>query len=322
MEREWDGGRPVDVIGTLGVLRRGTGDPAHRVDSPTDEDGGPPTDGGVARGDVARGGGTFWWACATPAGAGTLALSAIGSLVTTRAWGAGASWLLDRAPLLLGEGDDWSELDLSAQPRLADVARRHQGIRLPSTGVVLDSLVPAVLEQRVTGGEAHTAWRGLLRRFGQRAPGPRTDLWVPPGPTELLAVPTWDWHRLGVDARRQRAIRAAATVAARLEQCVSLTPDAALARLQVVPGVGQWTAAETAQRALGHPDAVSVGDYHLADLVVHFFTGRARGTDTEMLDLLAPWAGQRQRIVRLIELSGVRKPKFGPRYAPVDIRRL
>ncbi|MEO6886529.1 MAG: hypothetical protein ABI232_09630, partial [Jatrophihabitantaceae bacterium] len=110
MEREWDGGRPVDVIGTLGVLRRGTGDPAHRVDSPTDEDegpptdedGGPPTDKGVARGGVARGGGTFWWARATPAGAGTLALSAFGSLVTTRAWGAGAPWLLDRAPLLLG----------------------------------------------------------------------------------------------------------------------------------------------------------------------------------------------------------------------------
>jgi 3-methyladenine DNA glycosylase/8-oxoguanine DNA glycosylase len=96
----------------------------------------------------------------------------------------------------------------------------------------------------------------------------------------------------------------------------------ALARLRIVPGLGEWTAAETMQRAVGHPDAVSVGDYHIKDLVVHFLTGRARGDDAEMLRLLEPWAGQRQRIVRLIELSGVGKPRFGPRLAPVDIRAI
>jgi 3-methyladenine DNA glycosylase/8-oxoguanine DNA glycosylase len=89
-----------------------------------------------------------------------------------------------------------------------------------------------------------------------------------------------------------------------------------------VPGVGEWTAAETAQRALGDPDAVSVGDYHIHDVVVHALTGRPRGDDAEMLRLLEPWRGQRQRIVRLIELSGVAKPRFGPRYAPLDIRAM
>ena len=57
-------------------------------------------------------------------------------------------------------------------------------------------------------------------------------------------------------------------------------------------------------------------------MVVHFLTGRARGTDEEMLRLLAPWAGQRQRVVRLIELSGVGAPRFGPRFAPLDIRAI
>jgi len=93
-------------------------------------------------------------------------------------------------------------------------------------------------------------------------------------------------------------------------------------RGSALPGIGEWTAAETAQRALGHPDAVSVGDYHLKDLVVHFLTGRARGEDAEMLRLLEPWVGQRQRVVRLIELSGVGKLRFGPRLAPVDIRAI
>ena len=298
-ERNWDAGRPVDVLSTLGPLRRGGGDPAHAVS-----------------------GGWFWWACATPDGAGTLAVQAVGGVARARAWGSGAEWLLGRVPALLGDGDDWSCLDLTGHDRLRDVLRARPGLRLPSTGLVLDSLVPAVLEQRVTGHEARRAWRQLLYRFGTPAPGPHDAMRIPPAPGVLLQIPTWEWHRLGVDLQRQRAIRAAATVANRLEECAGLGPADALSRLRVVPGVGEWTAAETAQRAWGDPDAVSVGDYHLKDVVVHFFTGRARGSDEEMLDLLGRWPGQRQRVMRLIELSGVGKPRFGPRFAPNDIRRI
>ncbi|HLY33175.1 MAG TPA: hypothetical protein VKQ07_01455 [Jatrophihabitantaceae bacterium] len=299
-ELVWDAGRRVDLLSTLGPLVRGAGDPAHRVDAA----------------------GGFWRACVTPHGAGTLQLRAAGSVVTARAWGPGAAWLLEGVPTLLGERDDWSTLDLAAQPGLLDVLRSRPGLRLPATGLVLDALTPAVLEQRVTGKEARRAWRLLLRWYGTPAPGPITSLRVPPSAETLLRIPTWDWHRMGVDLQRQRAIRAAATVANRLEECVALERDAALARLRVVPGVGEWTAAETAQRALGDPDAISVGDYHLKNVVVHYFTGRPRGDDDEMCELLEPWAGQRQRVVRLIELSGVHAPRFGPRLAPLDIHAI
>ena len=101
-----------------------------------------------------------------------------------------------------------------------------------------------------------------------------------------------------------------------------MTPADAARRLRAVPGIGIWTAAETTARALGDPDAVSVGDYHLKDLVAYFMTGRPRGDDEQMLRLLEPWAGQRQRVIRLIEMSGLGKPRFGPRLAPVDIRAI
>ena len=39
-----------------------------------------------------------------------------------------------------------------------------------------------------------------------------------------------------------------------------------------------------------------------------------------MLRLLAPWAGHRQRVVRMIGLSGFRKPAFGPRMTIQDHR--
>jgi 3-methyladenine DNA glycosylase/8-oxoguanine DNA glycosylase len=250
-------------------------------------------------------------------GTGTLALRATPGGVNASAWGDGAGWLIDQVPVLLGAGDDWASLDVSAYPGLVDVAHRHPGVRLPSTGRVVDAAVAAALEQRVTGQESRRSWRGLLQRFGSPAPGPMPTLRVPPDPATLLAIPTWDWHQLGVEAARQRPIRAIATVAARLEQS---TADNILPRLQLLPGVGPWTAAETAQRAVGHPDAVSVGDYHTHDVVVFALTGRARGDDAEMLELLSPWVGQRQRVVRLIELSGVAKPRFGPRYAGIDFR--
>jgi 3-methyladenine DNA glycosylase/8-oxoguanine DNA glycosylase len=299
--RRWAAGRPVDIQATLWPLRRGPGDPAHRLDASA----------------------VFWRACATPDGDGTLAMRlAAPDVVDARAWGFGAGWLLERVPTLLGASDDWSSLDVSGHPVLREVARRRPGLRLPATGLVMDALVPAVLEQRVTGGEARRAWAGLLRRFGRPAPGPNPALRVPPSATDLLSVPTWDWHRLGVDGQRQRAIRAAATVAHRLEEAADLPRREALARLRTVPGVGAWTAAETLQRAIGHPDAVSVGDFHLPAIVGWFFTGQRGGTDEQMLHLLAPWAGQRQRVVRLIELAGLAPPRRGPRYAPLNTRAM
>lgn len=299
-ERTWDAGRPVDLAATLGPLHRGAGDPAHRRDAQ----------------------GRFWWAALTPAGEGTLALTAASGVVRAQAWGPGAGWLLDRVPTLLGADDDWSGLDVSDVAPLREVLRRRHGMRLVSTGLVLDALVPAVLEQKVTGLEARRAWRALVQRYGTAAPGPLPGLRVPPAPAVLLTVPTWDWHRFGVDLRRQRTIRAAASVARRLEECATLPLAEAMARLRLVPGIGPWTAAETAQRAFGHPDAVSVGDYHLPSAVVYAFTGRRRGTDDEMLSLLAPWAGQRQRVMRLIEAAGVMPPRRGPRFNYTDIRTI
>ena len=89
-------------------------------------------------------------------------------------------------------------------------------------------------------------------------------------------------------------------------------PDA-YRRLQAIQGIGPWTAAEVARVALGDPDAVSVGDFHLKNVVTFALTGEARGTDERMLELLEPYRPQRARAVRLIEMCAPSPPKFGPR---------
>ncbi|MFE2916508.1 DNA-3-methyladenine glycosylase family protein [Kitasatospora indigofera] len=297
--RTWRPGFPLDLRAVLGTLRRGAGDPATRI--------GPD--------------GAFWRASRTPAGIGTLRITPLPAEATVRAtaWGPGADWLLERLPLLLGAGDDPAALILPPGP-LREVQRRNPGLRLGASGLVLDSLVPAILEQRVTVTEAHRGWRYLLRRHGTPAPGPLPELRVPPSAREWVLIPSWEWHRAGVDLHRSETVLRAVRLAPRLEQASAMTSTDATARLTLIPGIGPWTAAETLQRCNGDPDAVSVGDLHLPNTVGYALAGRARSTDAEMLELLEPYAGQRHRLCRIIRAAGVRAPRFGPRLAPNDHR--
>jgi 3-methyladenine DNA glycosylase/8-oxoguanine DNA glycosylase len=167
---------------------------------------------------------------------------------------------------------------------------------------------------------AHRAWRFLLNRLGRAAAGPApAGMRVFPHPDTWARVPSWDWHRAGVEGVRSRTIITAAQVASRLEQVVDLDPAEADRRLRSLPGIGPWTSAEIRQRAAGDPDAVSVGDYHLPRAVGWTLAGRITD-DAGMLELLAPYAGHRYRVTRLIELGGGLPPRRGPRMPVRDYR--
>jgi 3-methyladenine DNA glycosylase/8-oxoguanine DNA glycosylase len=193
-------------------------------------------------------------------------------------------------------------------------------MRVGRTGRVLEALVPAVLEQKVVGAEARRAWRFLLLKYGTTAPGPApAGMRVFPAPPAWARIPSWDWHRAGVEGVRVRTIAAAAAAAARLEEIAGLGPAEAGERLRSLPGIGPWTSAEVRQRASGDPDAVSVGDYNLPRAVGWTLAGRITDDDG-MLELLAPYAGHRYRVTRLVELGGRIPPRRGPRLPVRDYR--
>lgn len=287
---------------TLAPLRRGSGDPTHRA-TPD---------------------GALWRTTRTPLGAATLRLACrpADATVEASAWGPGASWVLDRVPTLLGNDDDPAGF-VPCHPVIAATWALHGAwLRVPRTERVLESLVPGVLEQKVTNLEARRSWAWLLGRHGEVPPGTApVGMRVPPDAQGWRRIPSWDWHRAGVDGSRSRAVLAGAAVAGRLEETVTVAHAVAERRLRTVPGIGVWTAAEVRQRAHGDPDAVSVGDYHLAAWVGWALTGGPLD-DAGMLEVLEPYAGHRYRAIRLLELSGIRKPRFGPRLAPRDFRRM
>ena len=290
---------PIDLVRTFGPLVRGLGDRTIRL-----------------------GTGRALWPTRTAAGAATLALRATGDRLVAEAWGAGAETALERVPSLLGvEERDRCVAALHDVPdrRVARLAARFPSVRLLRTGAVLDALVPAILEQKVTGFEAHSAWHALVRAHGEPAPGPPAvvgDLRLAPAPAVLAGLPYYAYHRFGIEQRRADLIRGVAARAPWFEAIVDLPLDAAHARLQAVPGIGPWTSAEVAVRALGDRDAVSVGDFHLKHLVTYALAGEPRGTDERMLELLEPYRGRRALVVKALELSGVRAPRYGPRLSP------
>ena len=94
----------------------------------------------------------------------------------------------------------------------------------------------------------------------------------------------------------------------------------AIRRLRTIAGVGVWSAHETVQRSHGDADSVSVGDFHLSKRVGTALAGR-RVDDDGMLELLEPWRGHRQRVVRLIEGAGIGYERHGARMTIVDNRQ-
>jgi 3-methyladenine DNA glycosylase/8-oxoguanine DNA glycosylase len=291
-ERVWRPGWPCPVHAILGQQRHGGADPTYRL-----------------AGDA------VWRGIRTPTGSATLRVIAqpTDGEVHAAAWGPGADWATEHLPAMLGADDDPAGFE-PRHPLVAEAWRRRPHHRFGASHRVLEALVPAVIEQKVTGQEAFAGYRRLVHRYGERAPGPGGDLrlWVQPDAATLRGVPSWEWLRMHIDPARSRAVVRAATVADSLER---LTRDDADVKLRTLPGIGVWTSAEVRSRVFGDADAVSFGDYHIAQDIGWAVTGTPYDDD-ELRAFLEPWRPQRNRVVVLIHGLAGGRPRRGPRLAP------
>lgn len=325
-----------DLPRSLGVLQRGRGDPTVRIDP------------GRFDGGVAGTPGAGAWLCRrlyTEHGAelgqltyrfDQLDSSRVRVRIAATTEDA-AQHGLDCAPALLGADDDWTHLEFlldalgdRVSTALAQIRRRHPGLRLPATGGLFDQLVLATLEQKVTHDQARYSWRNLVKRHGEHTvstPGVPAPEWMrlPLTPVQLRAIPSWAWHQLWVQPALSTTVLRVAERASAVHRLSATTPVETQAvallaeQLQAIPGIGAWTAAEALQRSHGAADLPPVGDYHVAHFVGEALTG-TRTDDAGMLSLLEPFQPHRQRIVRLLGLSGFQLQRYGPRLAPADHR--
>jgi 3-methyladenine DNA glycosylase/8-oxoguanine DNA glycosylase len=289
---------PASPGPTLAPQRRGPGDPCFQIDE----------HGAIWRTSLQRSG-------PVTARIHRLAADTIGC----QAWGEGAEEFADALPVLLGADDDAAGF-APEHPVIAAAKAKAPHLRIGRTGRVLEALIPAVLEQRVQGVASFRSWRLLVTKFGTPAPGPApTTMRVPPPAEVWRAIPSWEFHRANVDPGRARTLVGCAVRGDSLERLSGRPPGQAREALTSLPGVGVWTAAETAQRAFGDADALSVGDYHLAAMIGWTLLGHPID-DPAMVDLLETMRPHRYRVVRLLEVSRLaRLPRRGPRLAVQDI---
>lgn len=262
----------------------------------------------------------WWLAARTPEGPGSLRVRRTREDLIGEAWGDGANWLLERLGAVCGLEDDPARF-VTDHPKLSDLHRRHPGDRFGRTDLVFRALLTAICGQKVTGQEATKAMRGLRRAFSGPAPGPNESLLLPPDPERMAAAPYHVYHRLHLEKRRADLLREVARRAAWIDSLRHDESAEAERVLSSFPGIARWTTAKTLEVSHGDPDQVAVGDFHFKHIVVHHLTGRDRGTDEEMLELLEPFRPHRGRVIRLLHTLG-HEPKFGPRMAPRDITRI
>jgi hypothetical protein len=316
--------RVVDIGATLGWYRYGAGDPTTWMTV-------------VGRGPASAG--QFVRATITPDGPGTLELTWGGHVraepsgddvgepvdappgLHVRSFGPGAGWLFDRAATMAGADDPGDESLRSApHPAVAEAARARGSVRFGASGDLYHELLPTIIGQRITVGEAYRQWADLCRALGEPAPGPFVGLLLPPAPEVLAATPSWRFHPIGIERKRAEPLIEVARHPRKLWSWASGCPVEAASMLARLRGIGQWTIGSILGPALGDPDAVAVGDYHLKNTVGWALAGEARATDERMMELLEPYRGQRGRVTRLLKMNGNGAPRFGPKKRILPMR--
>ena len=303
----------VNVAATLAPFRHGRTDPTTVLRS-------------VGRGRTASG--SFLHATHTPDGPGTVRVRWGLHGPDLQGWdvdsyGSGGEWLAGRIPRMLGSDDTGlAGVDTKGwSPTVTAALHASRDVAIGASSNLYHELLPTIVEQRITGHEAHRQWRRLCVELSDPAPGPFPGLLLPPAPDRLLGRPAWWFHPLGIEGKRAMPLVELARHPARLWEWADLPPHVAAGKLRLLRGVGAWTVGTVLATAMGDPDAVAVGDYHLKNVVGFALAGEARATDERMLELLSPYAGQRGRVIRALLRHGHRAPKFGPRQRILPMSR-
>ena len=158
------------------------------------------------------------------------------------------------------------EAQLAADPRLVPLLAATPGLRVPGAFDGFELALRAVLGQQVTVKAATTIFGRFAQAFGEPASTPFAVLrHYAPTAERVAAAPRQQVIGLGLTTRRAQTVQALAQAMAsgslRLEPGVD--PEATLAAMQELPGIGPWTAHYVAMRALGWPDAFPDGDLGL-----------------------------------------------------------
>ena len=178
---------------------------------------------------------------------------------------------------------------LGADPMLAPLVAARPGLRVPGAADGFELAVRAILGQRVSVGAATSFAGRLVAALGEPLAAPDGSLTHRFPSAEALAGA--DFGGLPVTRGGAVALRALAraVAAGQIELHRGADRERTVDALLALPGVGSWTVAYIAMRALGDPDAFPATDLGLRRAL------EARGLPTDPVQVAAraerwrPW---------------------------------
>jgi AraC family transcriptional regulator, regulatory protein of adaptative response / DNA-3-methyladenine glycosylase II len=149
---------------------------------------------------------------------------------------------------------------LSSDPALRPLVRTTPGIRVPGAADGFELAVRAILGQQVSVRAARTFAARIAAATGTRIDRPFDGITHLFPTAEQLAASSL--RSFGLTNARASTLQRVAELVASGDLDLSGTADreATTERLSAVPGIGPWTVAYIAMRALRDPDAFPVGD--------------------------------------------------------------
>jgi AraC family transcriptional regulator of adaptative response / DNA-3-methyladenine glycosylase II len=195
-------------------------------------------------------------------------------------------FIVERVRRIFDLGADPAIIDehLGADPLLRGILAKHPGLRTPGAWDGFELAVRAILGQQISVAAATTIAGRLASFFGSAVVDGGGLNRLFPTPAQLANAPV---ERAGVVRARAEAIRTLARRVADGSIAFSSPIDGrtTMSALRTLPGIGDWTSAYIAMRALGEPDAFPSGD-----LVLRRLTGDATAGDlNRRSEAWRPW---------------------------------
>ena len=199
-------------------------------------------------------------------------------------------------------------VELAADPLVGPLVRARPGVRIPGGWDPFECAVRAVLGQQVSVAAGRTLATRLVERMGISLRGGADGLThLFPDAATLAAA---SLESLGITRSRAATLHALARAVLEGRIDFSAAPEAVVASLTALPGIGRWTAQYVALRALGEPDALPTGDLVLCRMAAPGQRLLSARQLEERARAWQPWRGY--AVLQLWRMAAARAPGTQP----------
>lgn len=177
---------------------------------------------------------------------------------------------------------------------MACLAQKLRGLKSPTTQTVFEALVDSIVEQQISLKVANGIEKKLIKKFGDALGLEGEVYYAYPTPQKLASASSETLRQCGLSFRKAEYIKSVSTLMMEgkldLEKLKNYdSSDKIIGELDMVRGVGVWTAELTMLRGMQRLDALPAEDLGLRRVISHYYCGGTRITSAQVRQIARDW---------------------------------